>query len=112
MSHLSSPPGCVIDSEILIPEPIRPEFFKPLVGIFGDVHIGNSAVEALNNVIPSDIEPSVLLIRTFAHVIRDGLDIVADLLGDDCLNAVDLGILETELIAVVGVNLFDVSKGA
>jgi uncharacterized membrane protein len=38
-------------------------------------------------------------------VVGHGLDVVADLLGDDGGDAVDLGVLEAELVAKVGVDL-------
>jgi hypothetical protein len=45
-------------------------------------------------------------------VVGHGLDVVADLLGDDGGDAVDLGVLEAELVAKVGVDLRLGSAGA
>lgn len=89
-----------------LPETVGPELLKPLIRVLGLVDADNGPVERLGNVVPRDIVPGEELVGPLAHVDGDGLHVVSDLFGDDGLDVVDLGVLETEFVAVVGADLF------
>lgn len=86
------------------PETIRPVVLEPLIRLFGVIHIAHGTVEP-DDLIRRLVEQRVLLIGTLAHEVGDGLDVVGDLLVDDVPDAVELSVLEAELVPVVGVDL-------
>lgn len=83
---------------------LRPELLKPLIRILRLISICNFALE-LHNVIPRLIIQSILLIGSLSDIVWNSLHVVADFLVNDAGDIIDLSILETELITVVGVDL-------
>lgn len=85
-------------------ESLGPELFKPLIRILGLIRIRNLALE-LCNVIPCLVIQSILLIGSVSDIVWNSLHVVADFLVNNAGDVVDLSILQTELITVVGVDL-------
>ena len=85
-------------------ETLWPELLKPLIRILRLISQLNLTLE-LGNIIPRLIVQSILLIRSIADIVRDGLDIVSDLLVADAGDIINLSVLESELIAKVGIDL-------
>jgi hypothetical protein len=56
----------------------------------------------VGKVVASEVVQRVLLIRTCADSVRDGLNVVSNLLVDPALDVSDLCVLDAVLIAVVG----------
>ena len=93
-----------------LPETIGPELLEPLIRVLGLVDVGRLAGEFLLNVIPGDVVAGKELVGALAHVDGDGLDVVANLLGDNRLDVLDLGVLEAEFVTEVGVDLGRISS--
>lgn len=85
-------------------ETLRPELFKPLIRILRLICIRNFSLE-LCDVIPRLIIQSILLIRPVSDIVWNSLHVVSDFLVNNAGDIIDLSILETELITVVGVDL-------
>jgi hypothetical protein len=85
-------------------ETLRPELLKPLIRVLRLISQLNLTLE-FGNIIPRLIIQSILLIRSIADIVWNGLNIVSDLLVTDAGDVVDLSVLESELVAEVGVNL-------
>ena len=89
----------------LLPETVRPEVLQPLIRILRLIHIRHGPVEGLLNVVGSYVVKSIHLVRTVTHLVRYDLNIVANLLGHNGGQVVELSVLEAELVAKVGADL-------
>jgi len=85
-------------------ETLRPELLKPLIGILRLISQLNLTLK-LGDIVPRLIIQSILLIRSIADIVWNGLNIVSDLFVADAGDVVDLCVLESELVAEVGVDL-------
>ena len=84
----------------------RPELSEPWVRVLRHILVQYRPVES-RNAIAGDVVQRVLLIWAGTNGIRNGLDIVANLLIDHELDVFDLGVLDADLVAIVGADLGD-----
>lgn len=82
----------------------RPELRKPRVRVRGYILVEYRSV-VRGDAVTSHVVQRVLLIWASTNGVRNGLDIVANFLVDHEFHVANLGVLDADLVAIVGADL-------